>query len=294
MNNSELAHAWANQTRQAGKGSNFFFEGPQIWSYGKHFMIARILPGGTVVMTTRRYSNSTARHIAHVHNAIRHLNVVYCNDPTDSCEMNMRAARNQIADVLAGMQKKGIRQTTRNTLALHAENLATRANEYRAAMIAIGEGAGSEPIAVHNLQGMADQIAAAKAAEKQLQAERAAARAADDLATLAKWRAGEVLQATRLYQLPAALRLGYVGSSKFEPTGYQTVETSHGARIPVADALKLWPLIQRVMRGDKDYTPGMPLGDYRLTQIRTDGSIRVGCHDIAYSEIAAIAVQLGV
>jgi hypothetical protein len=71
------------------------------------------------------------------------------------------------------------------------------------------------------------------------------------------------------------------------------VETSFGAEIPVADAERLWPVIQRVMSGDKDYDVGMELGGYRLTKIRRDGSIVVGCHDIAYSEIERIAQQLG-
>jgi hypothetical protein len=293
MNNAEVAHIWANQSRTSGKGSNFYFQGPNLYSYGRHFMVGRILSTGVAVITTSGYSNSTARHISYARRAVSHRTVVYCNDPADSVLRNMRSARDAIADKLAEMQRPRIRQTTRGALALQAEQLALQANAYREAMIAVGEGDGSEAIAVHNLQGMADQIAAAKVAEAELQAARQRAREADDLATLAKWRTGEVLAGTRLYSLPPALRLGYTDSSKFGP-GVQTIETSHGARIPVADALRLWPLVLRVMKGDKDYTPGMPLGDYRLTQIRTDGSIRVGCHDIAFSELQAIALQLGV
>jgi hypothetical protein len=71
------------------------------------------------------------------------------------------------------------------------------------------------------------------------------------------------------------------------------VETSAGAIIPLDAALRLWPVILRVMKGDKDYEVGMALGHYRLTQIRTDGSIKVGCHDIAFDEIEGIAKQLG-
>jgi hypothetical protein len=35
------------------------------------------------------------------------------------------------------------------------------------------------------------------------------------------------------------------------------------------------------------------VGHYRLTKIRGDGSMVVGCHDIPYSEIEMIARQLG-
>ena len=59
-----------------------------------------------------------------------------------------------------------------------------------------------------------------------------------------------------------------------------SIETSHSAQIPVDDCA-LWPIIQRTMRGDDQWCWQLPPG----LRLRRDGSIVVGCHDIAYSEI---------
>lgn len=39
MNNSMVAHLWANEKKESGKGSNLFFEGRSIYSYGYHFEV---------------------------------------------------------------------------------------------------------------------------------------------------------------------------------------------------------------------------------------------------------------
>lgn len=43
MNNSMVAHLWANEKKESGKGSNLFFEGRSIYSYGYHFEVGRIV-----------------------------------------------------------------------------------------------------------------------------------------------------------------------------------------------------------------------------------------------------------
>lgn len=94
------------------------------------------------------------------------------------------------------------------------------------------------------------------------------------------WRNG----APRQYSansLPVALRI----------TG-DIVETSHGASIPLEAAKALWPTVQRVMRACADVAINRKVGVYHLTLIRADGSIVVGCHDIAYSELQAVAAAL--
>lgn len=43
MNNSMVAHLWANEKKESGKGSNLFFEGRSIYPYGYHFEVGRIV-----------------------------------------------------------------------------------------------------------------------------------------------------------------------------------------------------------------------------------------------------------
>lgn len=43
MNNSMVAHLWANEKQESANGSNFYFEGESIYSYGRHFEAGRIV-----------------------------------------------------------------------------------------------------------------------------------------------------------------------------------------------------------------------------------------------------------
>lgn len=43
MNNSMVAHLWANEQKEAAYGSNFYFEGASIYSFGRHFEAGRIV-----------------------------------------------------------------------------------------------------------------------------------------------------------------------------------------------------------------------------------------------------------
>ena len=51
MNNSMVAHLWANEKKESGKGSNLFFEGRSIYSYGYHFEAGRIVRNKRIWLT---------------------------------------------------------------------------------------------------------------------------------------------------------------------------------------------------------------------------------------------------
>lgn len=83
MNNKQVAQAWASQERASGRGSNLYFESGVIYSYGKHFPIARIVPGPdepVVLFTTKSYSAITARHILLASIASLHMKRLYVDD----------------------------------------------------------------------------------------------------------------------------------------------------------------------------------------------------------------------
>lgn len=286
-NNQQVAHYFANDVQPEGSCSNFFFENNKLYSYGRHFCIARRLPSGVVVFTTRTYSSSTSKHLAYARSALRHLRLVYCHDPSESARANMQHARETIRDRLHASEKKGIRQTTRDALKGEALRIGEQANAYLAAL-PDDEKQGIEPIDLSNLEGVRAALVAAEEARKRIAEEQRQARMVELREALEKWRKGEILYRTGLHELPPALRLSGDGES---------VQTSHGAAIPVSDALQLWPLILSVKAGERTSEEAgrmiKRLGVYHLSEIRGDGSIRVGCHDIAFSEIEHIAVSLG-
>ena len=84
MNNSKLAHNWANKIKDSGKGSSMFYEGDTIYSYGRHFKIAEFITieeNTFVVFNDNSYSNSTAKHKNYVRQAIPYnYEVINCID----------------------------------------------------------------------------------------------------------------------------------------------------------------------------------------------------------------------
>lgn len=281
---NEVMHFWANKVQEEGKAGNVFFIGDKVYSYGHHFCIARHLPSGAVAFTTRKYSPTTSSHVSDARSAARHLPMVFCYNPDNSASDNMKAARNEINELLVKSGKPRIRQTTRDGLKAEALHTAEQANAYLAALPE-SEREHVRPIDTSDLEAVRAQLVEAEKAREKLAAEQRAARAVELVEKLNQWKAGELIHVGGLRELPPALRLN---------SERDTVQTSHGADIPVKAARVLWPVIQRTMRGKKEFIPGSPIGSYRLTKIRANGSIVVGCHDIAFTEIESIAKQLGI
>jgi hypothetical protein len=76
FNNSMVCHVWANQSQEHGRNSNnsLYFENDTIYSYGRHFPIAKIVDDyfgqPTVLFNQANYSNTTAKHQSDCHYAI--------------------------------------------------------------------------------------------------------------------------------------------------------------------------------------------------------------------------------
>lgn len=74
MNNSMVAHLWANEQQDSATGSNFYFEGVSICSYGHHFEAGRIVRNKrgekAYLINGCSYSNSTSKHQRYIRRAI--------------------------------------------------------------------------------------------------------------------------------------------------------------------------------------------------------------------------------
>lgn len=91
MNNSQVAHKWANQIGTHGRGSNFYFEREVLYSYGTHFPVGRVVkfpnrtpysvtgPNTAFLIASRSYSVTTAKHKAEAWAAVPNDHgVVFC------------------------------------------------------------------------------------------------------------------------------------------------------------------------------------------------------------------------
>lgn len=280
---SEVTHFWANRVQPEGRSGNVFFRESMIYSYGLHFCMARHLPGGAVAITTRTYSPTTSHHISDVRSAVNHLQRVYCNDPSQDAWDNRAAAERDLLTKLAQAEKPRIRQVTRERLQSEAYSVASNFNAY---LFALPESeradmATREAPEPFDLSKLKEYRAVKEAAD----IERARRRAERATESLNLWRKREAYS-TLLTSLPPALRLS---------TDRATIETSWGAEIPASVAEPVWTLVQTVRASGADLELPHPrrIGAYLLQTVHADGSIRVGCHHIAYSELAQIAGALG-
>jgi hypothetical protein len=75
----------------------------------------------------------------------------------------------------------------------------------------------------------------------------------------------------------------------------ETLETSHGARVPLRDAKRLFALISQDIRSHVRgaWERGFRVGAYELSHISENGDFRVGCHSIKYEEAARLAAEIG-
>lgn len=96
FSNSELAHTYARQSQIEGRNSNgsFYFYGKSIYSYGRHFPIAKIVTNQqgveAMLFTFRTYSNTTSKQVSVVKSATRQYNKIYCYNPESSHEDNLK------------------------------------------------------------------------------------------------------------------------------------------------------------------------------------------------------------
>lgn len=282
---AEVCHYWANKVQSEGRGGDVFFDGDVIYSWGRHFAMARHLPGNVVAISTRHYSNSTGKHQSRLRSAACHLASVYCHDPAASAGANRDFVAAAITDALVDALAPRIKQSTRDSHRAHAVNLADQFNEYLRALPR-AERTGVKPLKVPTPDApRLRHIAADREMDRKAQVARrreydeAGKRTAAE--NLDRWRNGKAVPTYRLSCLPVALRI----------TG-DAVETSHGASIPVEAAKALWPMVQRAIGAGADVVINRKVGVYHLTLIRADGSIVVGCHVIAYSELQAVAAAL--
>jgi hypothetical protein len=128
------------------------------------------------------------------------------------------------------------------------------------------------------LQALA--VEKAKEAER-LEKERLERRKQEQAENLEKWRNG------------AQIYGGYFEVTALRLNG-DSIETSRGASIPTDHAIKAWPMLKKLHeRGENvsfdNHT--IKLGHYGMRAFRDDCLI-VGCHEIPFKEVSAIAAQL--
>lgn len=260
--NSTIAHMWANKTQsEATNGSNFYFEGDTIYSYGSHFPIAKHVINENrdraVLFTERTYSNTTARHIQIVRQACSHLDVIYCPDLNNSHNANFHAWQVK-AEIIAS---KLVKAKKPEKYLIELNEVKTKAKKY-ASFFNLPIPASLESIlsieTKEAYKSYSDNKEAILAAEKK-KAE--AKEKKEHKKALTKWLNGET---NRIYTRDGYdyLRMGKDNKS---------VETTQGVSIPINAARLFWQRIK-----DGKLQPGDEISHYTVTEI--GNLVKIGCH----------------
>lgn len=100
MTNSEVAAAFVARKQPYARNNHgtFYFEGDCLYSYGKHFVVARWL-NGRLLHSRRHHSPSTSAHGSCLRRAVHSAGVIYVSvhDADKTMEQEMEWALNQIA-----------------------------------------------------------------------------------------------------------------------------------------------------------------------------------------------------
>ena len=110
MNNSMVAHLWANEKQESANGSNFYFEGESIYSYGRHFEVGRIVRNKrgekAYLINDIYYSSSTSKHQCRVREAIpTGSKVFYVECNISYCIGNMLFVTNMLEYIKDAIEK---------------------------------------------------------------------------------------------------------------------------------------------------------------------------------------------
>jgi hypothetical protein len=308
-----VAHIWAQQSQPEARNAqgNFYFHDATIFSYGSHFPIARFITrkgkGRAVLFTTRSYSVTTSRHLSRTRRAIPGgvpvFYVANLDAPSVSAHAENRA--DYVARLTAATDAAARSRNYFDQCAETARELAEAANAY-AAFFGLRWRLKAPEFSPEFIAAARKRAADAAAKRRIADAARSAAYAAHSAAY-----AAQLAEYDRVAALTAAERIAEwrAGTAHNLPWDSRTlndgallrvygdeVQTSLGARFPVADALRAGRLIAKVRSIGAGWQadPALPVnvGAFTLDSIAANGDIVAGCHNIKWDEIAAALAVL--
>lgn len=303
-NKDEVAHVWARQEqssgRQAGNMQRLFFDGPTIFSYGRHFPIASFhqKKGAekVVLFTLRDHSVTTSAHKWAVRGACSHFRVIRCANPLDAVaghhDENMRYWENRAQAVALNLAKakkpekylSGI-EALRREMEEYAAYFKCGVKKYKFRHLFIeSQDVGKKLTAKQRAeQAAAEKIAKEKRAKYEAeQAKREAARLAEEIKD---FHEGE----------RDSIRGGEFTYLRFQSG---EIQTSKGVKVEFHAAKahydRLKSLQFRVTKQGhlSSNDQASEFEGFRLRNV-TPEYFEIGCHKIQYTELEALAKVAG-
>lgn len=289
-----VAHLWAHQTQAEARNAqrNFYFINDVIYSYGGHFPVAKHVQSkgrAAVLLTTQKYSNTTAKHVGVVRAAIPRETTVFRVCDVTAVPGDVLAS---YADEIKTLAQDVQRRRNKADALARLRRAVQEANDYarfvgsrkRFGIPDTLDVAGAEKLATqYQEQERKAERARAKRRQEQQETYRREA-----LERLERWKNGEEVYG-RFYgeftNGQAFLRV--------RPSDPSIIETSQGAEFPASHCPRLIALVRSGVpyqhNGHTEYA-----GVFRVDSIDAEGNVQAGCHYVTRAECERLAAQLGI
>jgi hypothetical protein len=279
MNNKQVAHLWANKSRESASGSHFYFDGDTIYSYGSHFPIARHYKG-VVLFTSNGHSVTTTRHKSITSSACSHLTVF------------------EVSDVMATPSGKDVREYGEQIKAEAMKLAKARKPDVSFLERAVNEanafcdrfGFKTRFAMPDNMAELREKAKAQAIKDRKAQADKQARIDADNEELAQRWIAGEQVSLPYNYG-KVLLRAKHIAGKSMngnEPD-FMAMQTSKGATVPLVEAEKAFRFVMlKRSTGWHRNGDSFQVGEFHLDSVNEQGVI-AGCHRIAWDEIERFA-----
>lgn len=285
-NHNAVAHNWAHKTGKCTKGFNVFYEGDTIYSYGYTSPIARHAVDAhgkpCILVTTRGYSVSTAKHKTYVRRAIPdgvtvHMvdNVLEFSSATTQKAIHKENYSAMLESINESLSKASRARTYASMHMNDSEITREQANAYSKAFKL-----GFRAIPQSNdIKAQLEAIATKEREQKRLQD-------AKEKEAIKDWQEGRKDHAPHT-------RIPYIRIKD------EIIETSYGVKVALSiRTLAIYRLAKQCARRERAFTPSKvhKIDNWRLDAITQDGAIKAGCHLIPLSiqrralELAGLSV----
>jgi hypothetical protein len=290
FSNSQVCHVFISQAQAQGRNSSssIYFENDVIYSYGSHYVMGRVyLEKNLLLMNEFVYSPSTGQHRSHLFRAARHLDTIQVPRPENTSsdiEENTLYLENEIFEEFS----RALGCLT--GINFHLDQLEEKINTLNKYLDLFGDKK-RKVILNDDFLSFLEELREVKRekevikeekkrekreADRKAREEAAAKREIENIEKLNNWKEGKPIDSSLyvFYHLPVALRINYFK---------RIVETSHGAEVPLKEAVKAAGLFF----SNKEKLLNKRIGHFQVNRFSSD-RLEVGCHSIPFEEITRV------
>lgn len=312
--NDALCHAWAHQTSDHGHSKSMSFRGPVLYSYSTAIAylttrrtggdLADIAGDRVALVETRSYSITTSsKHYPAMRASLANYRTIYL--PGDVSIPNHAEAFSE-EDVVARVVREWGESVRRGFHeAEHGRDYIARVKAYRAAVDSWNrlERMTSlyrmrHGVVIPSLPRIDDDLARIDARERRLEETRAERQQRNAARMDEYYRLKFAKHEERVAAFIEGKNTGAIyGGLDYLRVKGGDVETSKGARVPLDHVRRIAPRLLRMLREGSEWHrngESIRVGHFQIDEVRSDGTVRAGCHTFDRSEIERFAAVIGI